>query len=47
MLESHQGKEYRQLRGQLIECLTLIAHAVGWEVFKVQSEKLIEFMLRI
>jgi hypothetical protein len=37
MFNTHQGNEYRQLRGQLIECLTLIAHAVGWEDFKPVS----------
>lgn len=47
MLTTHQSKEYRQLRGQLIECLTLIAHAVGWETFKPVSEKLINFMVTI
>lgn len=35
------------MRGQLIECLTLIAHAVGWETFKPASQQLISFMIQI
>jgi len=31
----------------LIECLTLIAHAVEWDVFKNESDKLINFMIMI
>jgi len=38
MLETHQAKEYRDLRGQLIECLAIIATAVDWDVFKNDSD---------
>jgi hypothetical protein len=31
----------------LIECLTLIAHAVGWTTFKPASQQLISFMIQI
>ena len=47
MLSTHHGKEYRQLRGQLIECLTLIAHAIGYEKFKTYAPSLIETMIQI
>jgi len=31
MMESHLAKEYRQLRGMIIEVLTIMSHAVGYE----------------
>lgn len=43
----YQAKEYKQLRGQLIECLTLMAHAVGKEKFAPFSQDLIRVMISI
>jgi len=31
MFETHQTKEYRTLRGLIIECLTMMGNAVGYE----------------
>jgi hypothetical protein len=33
VLQQHPGVAYRQLRGQTIECITLIAHGVTKELF--------------
>jgi len=30
-MEKHLAKEYRQLRGMIIEVLTIMAHACGYE----------------
>jgi len=38
MMESHTQKEYRQIRGMIIEVLTIMAHAVGFETFRPFSE---------
>lgn len=47
MLSTHNDKHYRQLRGQILECLTLMAHAAGKELFAKHAQQLIEIMLRI
>ncbi|PVZ98231.1 hypothetical protein BB558_005779 [Smittium angustum] len=46
VLENASGKEYRLLRGKAIECVTFIALAVGYDVFKADSVKLIELLVR-
>lgn len=33
VFQTYTGKEYKQLRGQTIECITLIAHSINKEVF--------------
>lgn len=47
LLKKHTTKEYRQLKGQIIECLTLMAHAVGKEMFAPYAPTLIEIMVNI
>lgn len=44
-MKQHTTKEYKQLRGQIIECLTLMAHAVGYANFKQYMPTLIDMML--
>lgn len=47
VFQTHQGKEYKQLKGQAIETLTIIASSVGAEIFKPAAEKLINLMIHI
>ena len=42
MLKTHKGKDFRQLRGEIIECLTIIAEAVGTDNFRLYSNLVIE-----
>lgn len=46
-LESNPGKEYRQLRAQIVEAITLISSAVSAEVFAPLSDKIITSMIAI
>lgn len=39
--EKYQGKEYKQLKGQSIETMTIIASSVGAELFKFAAQHLI------
>ena len=34
ILSSHQATEYKQLRGQVIEAITIICAAVGMDTFR-------------
>jgi len=47
MIDSHIGAEYRQIRGMIIECLTLMAHAVGKTAFAPYASGVIELMIKI
>lgn len=47
VLEVHTTKEYKQLKGQCIETLTMVASAVGKEVFRPVAPKLIEYLIRL
>jgi hypothetical protein len=38
MMDTHDKKEYRQLRGMILEVLTIMAHAVEYENFKPFAE---------
>lgn len=46
-LESNPGPDYRQLRAQIVEAITLISSAVSSEVFMPQSDKIITAMIQI
>ena len=46
-MQTHPSKEYKQLRGQLIEAITLAAHSVGYELFAPFQDSLIQIMLQI
>lgn len=47
LFETHQDKSYRQLKGQTIETITLIASAVGAEVFQPYLEVTIRILLAV
>lgn len=47
LLYSYTGKEYKQFRGQVIEAITLISLAVGYEAFAPFAKGVIEIMLNI
>jgi len=47
LLINSQQKEYKQFRGQTIECITLIAAAVGIEKFRKHAPQVIEQILLI
>lgn len=44
---SHADKCYRQLRGQTIECITLIAHSVSREVFKPYFPQITNILINL
>ena len=46
-LEKYKAKEYKQLKGQAIETMTIIATSVGAEMFKVAAQPLIELMIQL
>lgn len=46
-METHTQKEYRQIRGQLIEVLTIMAHAVEYENFKPFADATINMMINL
>jgi importin-5 len=45
--EKYNAKEYKQLKGQTIETLTIIASSVGGKMFQPVAEKLIELMIHM
>jgi hypothetical protein len=47
MLETHQANEYKKLRGHIIECLTMMAHAVKWDKFQKYANHTIDIILQI
>jgi len=46
-LQANQGPNYRQLRAQIIEAITLISSSVSENVFMEHSQKIIEAMIFI
>jgi hypothetical protein len=44
IFEKYTTKEYKQLKGQAIETLTMIASAVGKDIFRPIAPKLIEYL---
>ena len=47
VLQNADGREYQKLRIKAMECAGLIAIAVGKEVFRPDSNALIEQLIRI
>lgn len=47
IIETHTSKEYKQLRGQAIETMTIIASSVGPILFRPALEKLVNIMIHI
>lgn len=47
IIETHTSKEYKQLRGQAIETMTIIAGSVGSTLFKPAVEKLVNIMIHM
>lgn len=47
VFEVHTTKEYKQLKGQCIETLTMVASAVGKEVFAPVAPKLIQYLIQL
>lgn len=47
MMETHNAKEYRQLRGMIIEVLTIMAHAVEYDTFKNYANMTINMMINL
>jgi importin-5 len=45
--EKYKAKEYKQLKGQSIETMTIIASSVGAEMFKFAAQHLIELMIQL
>lgn len=46
-LHNNPQPEYQQFRAQVIEAITLISSSVSYEVFKPQSDKIIQSMIFI
>lgn len=47
VFNTHQNKEYRQLKGQTIETITLIASAVQAEVFQPYLEQTVNLLITV
>lgn len=47
IIETYTSKEYKQLRGQAIETMTIIARSVGAKLFQPAVERLISIMIHI
>ncbi len=45
--EKYTSKEYKQLKGQSIETLTIIASSVGGEMFRPVAQRLIDLMINM
>jgi hypothetical protein len=45
--QKYKGKEYVQLRGQVLEALSMIFNSVGSENFQFASERFIELMIEV
>lgn len=46
-VEKYKAKQYKQLKGQAIETMTIIATSVGAEMFKFAAQPLIEMMIQL
>lgn len=47
IINTHKGKEYKELKGNVIETLTVIADGVGKEPFKEVAPHLIRYLITI
>lgn len=47
MMQTHSKKEYRQLRGMIIEVMTIMANAVTYEHFQPYAQPTIEMMIKL
>ncbi|EGR31191.1 hypothetical protein IMG5_116170 [Ichthyophthirius multifiliis] len=47
VFDAYKGKEYKQLRGQTIECITLIAHSVSKEKFLPYLDQITNIIINI
>ncbi|EAR88916.3 importin protein (macronuclear) [Tetrahymena thermophila SB210] len=47
VFETYTSKEYKQLRGQTIECITLIAHSINKEVFLPHLQKITQIIVTV
>eukprot|EP00331_Platyophrya_macrostoma_P022094 CAMPEP_0176443770 /NCGR_PEP_ID=MMETSP0127-20121128/22638_1 /TAXON_ID=938130 /ORGANISM="Platyophrya macrostoma, Strain WH" /LENGTH=1003 /DNA_ID=CAMNT_0017829097 /DNA_START=385 /DNA_END=3396 /DNA_ORIENTATION=+ len=47
VLKTHTQPEYKQLRGQCIECITLMGYSAGKEQFKKYAQDIIEILAEI
>lgn len=47
IMKTHTQPEYKQLRGQCIECITLMGFSVGKEIFKRFASDIIELLVQI
>lgn len=45
--EKYTAREYKQLKGQTIETITIIATSVGADMFKFAAQTLIELLIRL
>lgn len=45
--EKYVGREYKQLKGQTIETITIIATSVGADMFRFAAQTLIELLIRL
>lgn len=46
-LDKYKDKQYKQLKGQSIETITIIASSVGAEMFKFAAQTLIDLMIQL
>jgi len=46
-LDKYKSKQYKQLKGQSIETMTIIATSVGPEMFKFAAQPLIEMLIQL
>jgi hypothetical protein len=47
IIETHTRKEYKQLRGQAIETMTIVASSVGVELFRPALNQLVTIMIQV
>lgn len=44
-LNENQGPDYKQLRAQIIEAITLISSSVSPDIFMLHSQQIVETMI--
>ena len=47
IMRTHLADEYKQLRGEIVETLSLLASAVGWDIFAPDAPVVIGMMIEI
>lgn len=47
MYEIHQTKEYKQLKGNIIECISLIGYGVSEKQFELDFHKLVQILINL